>query len=138
MSMNPLQPDSQGSSALEENQAQAWRSVRENKNQIEKAARRLQTIDVEPEPDAPSPQLLSPLERLPEELLILIMQCLDHESLYRLSQTTAHFLRLSFDNVFEMDAAWRAFRHTVDLLNDGPHKRLQNGLQRPDNTTKRS
>ncbi|KAI0018954.1 hypothetical protein F4780DRAFT_780831 [Xylariomycetidae sp. FL0641] len=68
---------------------------------------------------------LSEIERLPEEIQVQIMKTLDHESLYRLSQTTAHFLRLSFDPAFEAEPAWRAFRHTVDGLGKGPRERMR-------------
>ena len=57
------------------------------------------------------------------------MELLDYESLYHLSQTTGRFLRLSFDLVFELDPAWRAFRHTVDTLSDGPKGRVLNGAR---------
>ncbi|KAI0392329.1 hypothetical protein F5Y17DRAFT_477772, partial [Xylariaceae sp. FL0594] len=76
-------------------------------------------LETRPSFNAHIPKLLSPLERLLEEILLLIMSCLDYESLYRLSETSELFLRLSFDDVFESDAAWRAFRHTVDRLRGG-------------------
>ncbi|KAH9899117.1 hypothetical protein F4778DRAFT_186531 [Xylariomycetidae sp. FL2044] len=69
-------------------------------------------------------QRLSPVETLPEEIQIQILKYLDYASLYRVSQTTAHFLRLSFDGTLEADPEWRAFRHTVDGLGDGPRKRV--------------
>ncbi|KAI0115903.1 hypothetical protein GGR51DRAFT_367420 [Nemania sp. FL0031] len=99
-------------------QAQAWRSVREQWREVGKTAILLQAaiLKTRPpqEPESPNSRRLSALERLPEEVLIAIMERLDYESLYRLSQTTGYFLRLSFDNVFELDPGWRTFRHTID------------------------
>lgn len=113
--------------------SQAWKSVREHHHQIEKAASRLKAIDIktqeQPEESSSEPHPLSALERLPEEILITIMEYLDYESLYRLSQTTGYFLRLSFDIVFEFDASWRTFRHTVDRLSNGPKRRVLDGAQ---------
>ncbi|KAI1421687.1 hypothetical protein F5Y12DRAFT_689337 [Xylaria sp. FL1777] len=107
---------------------QAWGSVREHRNQIEKAAKRLKTVETkaneQPEASSAQPHPLSAIEKLPEEVLISIMEYLDYESLYRLSQTTGHFLRLSFDIVFELDSSWRTFRHTVDRLSYGPQGRV--------------
>ncbi|RWA12164.1 hypothetical protein EKO27_g2943 [Xylaria grammica] len=103
---------------------QAWRSVREHYNQIKKAASQLEAITMkahasfETSPSRTPP--LSALERLPEETLIAIMEYLDYESLYRLSQMTGYFLRLSFDGVFEKDPSWRIFRYTIDGLGNGP------------------
>ncbi|KAI1268370.1 hypothetical protein F5Y18DRAFT_441124 [Xylariaceae sp. FL1019] len=97
----------------------AWSSIRENCSEIEKAASRLAALTIQPEPEPERVTALAPLkeattlERLPEEILIHIMKYLDHESLYLLTRTKGHFLRISFDGVFESDASWRTFRHTV-------------------------
>ncbi|KAH8668583.1 hypothetical protein BX600DRAFT_460305 [Xylariales sp. PMI_506] len=64
------------------------------------------------------------LETLPQEILLKIMQNLDHYSLYRLTQAYDIFYKLSFDNVFEKDAQWRTLRHTADCLGDGPSRRV--------------
>ncbi|TGJ78658.1 hypothetical protein E0Z10_g10102 [Xylaria hypoxylon] len=107
---------------------QAWRSVREHHHQINKAASRLNSIKIKTQEflEASSSQAheLSALEGLPEEILIAVMEYLDYESLYRLSQTTGYFLRLSFDSVFESDPSWRTFRHTIDGLSNGPRRRV--------------
>ncbi|KAJ8125753.1 hypothetical protein O1611_g7884 [Lasiodiplodia mahajangana] len=119
-------------------QAQAWGNIRERWREVGKTAIRLTRVSLRTqppqEPDPPNPRNLSALERLPEEVLIAIMQCLDHESLYRFSQTTGYFLRLSFDSVFELDPAWRTFRYTIDQyfherereagLRSGPRRRV--------------
>ncbi|KAI8628716.1 hypothetical protein F5Y19DRAFT_112061 [Xylariaceae sp. FL1651] len=117
--------------SFEASQTQVWSSIRQRHTEVETAASRIKTINTEPQPAADASHLraLSPLEWLPEEILVSIMERLDHESLYRLSQTTGHFLRLSFDSVFETDPAWRAFRHTVDGLSDGPSRRILDGIK---------
>ncbi|KAI0540826.1 hypothetical protein GGR58DRAFT_89186 [Xylaria digitata] len=74
---------------------------------------------------------MSALQKLPEEILITIMGYLDYESLYRLSQTSCGFLRLSFDNVFESDPSWRTFRYAVDGLSNGPRRRVMDGTKFP-------
>lgn len=117
-----------GQRRFETSQAEAWRSIRQSRRQVEDAASRLQTISIEAmaplESKSPRSRPLSSLEKLPEETLIAIMEYLDYESLYRLSQTTGYFLRLSFDSTFESDPSWRTFRHTVDLLGNGPKGRV--------------
>jgi serine/threonine protein kinase len=119
--------------SLEASQASAWGSIRQHHDNVETAASRLSTIRFEEEPsidpDSSHHHILSALERLPEEVLLAVMEYLDYESLYRLSQTTGYFLRLSFDSVFESDSAWRVFRHTVDGLSDGPRKRVLDGIK---------
>ncbi|KAI3337195.1 hypothetical protein HD806DRAFT_475946 [Xylariaceae sp. AK1471] len=114
----------------EASQASAWGSIRQHHNEIETAASRLNTIKIEAaETDSSHHYALSALELFPEEVLLAIMKYLDYESLYCLSQTTGYFLRLSFDSVFESDPAWRAFRHTVDGLSDGPSRRVLDGIK---------
>ncbi|KAI1306380.1 hypothetical protein F5Y03DRAFT_354602 [Xylaria venustula] len=109
---------------------EAWRSIREHHNQIEKAATRLNAVGTKtPEQPEAEPRPLSALESLPEEVLVAIMEYLDYGSLYRLSQTTGYFLRLSFDIIFELDASWRTFRDTVDRLSYGPKCRVLDGAQ---------
>ncbi|KAI1155014.1 hypothetical protein F4825DRAFT_108542 [Nemania diffusa] len=134
MSTNIFKPgQSFGSS-----QTQAWGSIREHRHEVEKAASRLGAVSMEaqpsPEPTPINSRPSSALERLPDEVLIAIMGYLDHESLYRLSQTTGDFLRLSFDSVFEQDPSWKTFRYTVDQyfhdqdketeLRSGPRRRV--------------
>ncbi|KAI1125038.1 hypothetical protein F5Y10DRAFT_284543 [Nemania abortiva] len=107
-----------GQKTFASSQALAWRGIRDHRHVVENAARRLGGLSLATqlpqEPDPPNPRPSSALEKLPEEVLIAIMECLDYESLYRLSQTTGYFLRLSFDSVFELDPEWRTFRYTVD------------------------
>ncbi|KAI0486797.1 hypothetical protein F4859DRAFT_314023 [Xylaria cf. heliscus] len=125
MSAKFLKP---GQSRLETSQAEAWRSIRQSQRQVEDAAGRLKSISIEAhvplEPNYSHSRPLSSFERLPEEVLITIMAYLEYESLYRLSQTTGYFLRLSFDITFESDPSWRTFRHTVDSLGNGPKRRV--------------
>ncbi|CAJ2506329.1 Uu.00g004590.m01.CDS01 [Anthostomella pinea] len=129
-----------------ESQARAWAIIRRHHVAIGKAAERMIAINFSGEPQRQPPHdvgaaskemkteivqpprsPLSRLESLPEEIHMQIMRLLDHESLYRLSQTTGQFLRLSFDSAFEADAGWRAFRHTADCLGDGPRRRIVDG-----------
>ncbi|KAI0976124.1 hypothetical protein F4678DRAFT_482369 [Xylaria arbuscula] len=108
----------------------AWRSIRDHHYQIEEAATRLNAaVTKTPEQPEEEPHPSSAIESLPEEVLVAIMEYLDYGSLYRLSQTTGYFLRLSFDIIFELDASWRTFRHTVDRLSDGPKRRVLDGAQ---------
>ncbi|KAI0549451.1 hypothetical protein F4679DRAFT_271934 [Xylaria curta] len=113
-----------GQSCSDTSQADAWRSIRQSQRQVEDAASRLTAISIEMqaplESNTSHSRPLSSLEKLPQEVLIAIMEYLDYESLYHLSQTTRYFLRLSFDGAFELDASWRTFRHTVDSLSNGP------------------
>ncbi|KAI1324834.1 hypothetical protein F5Y16DRAFT_401960 [Xylariaceae sp. FL0255] len=110
-------------------QSNAWGSIREDHVAIEEAASKIWSApdeDTEPQTliDTLRLQSLSPFERLPDETLVTIMTYLDHGSLYCLSQVTGRFLRLSFDEIFEADAEWRAFRHTIDALRGGLGKRI--------------
>ncbi|KAJ8115087.1 hypothetical protein ONZ43_g4748 [Nemania bipapillata] len=99
-------------------EARAWRSIREHRQEVRKAANLLRARGIgvqifeEQEPLHVRPR--SALESLPDEILVSIMEYLDYGSLYRLSQTTGEFLRLSFDGIFEVDAEWRTFRYTID------------------------
>ncbi|KAI0437179.1 hypothetical protein F4803DRAFT_172888 [Xylaria telfairii] len=133
INMNPsfLEPRQR---RLETSQTEAWRSIRQSRCQVEDAASRLKAISIEAmaplESKSPRSRPLSSLEKLPEEILIAIMEYLDYESLYRLSQTTGYFLRLSFDSTFESDPTWRTFRHTVDLLGNGPKGRVLDWVRR--------
>ncbi|KAI2642713.1 hypothetical protein GGS21DRAFT_486538 [Xylaria nigripes] len=110
---------------FETTQVQTWLTIRAQSREIEQAAKRLQTsTTTSPQAEHQTPQPRSAIERLPEEVLLAIMACLDYESLYRLSQASPYFLRLSFDDVFELDPGWRTFRFTVDSLVVGPRGRL--------------
>ncbi|KAI1484801.1 hypothetical protein F5X96DRAFT_662804 [Biscogniauxia mediterranea] len=123
------------SEAFQRSIQRTWELIRSFRGDVEWAATHIDTInpksgsgsqeDVEATPSHYHP--LSRFERLPEEIHMHIMECLDHENLYRLSQTTAHFLKLSFDSTFEADPSWRAFRHTVDGLGEGPRRRILEG-----------
>ncbi|RYC60417.1 hypothetical protein CHU98_g5772 [Xylaria longipes] len=123
-----------GQRRFEASQAEAWRNIRQHQRQVEDAASRLKAISIEAqaplESKPPHSRPLSLFERLPEEVLIAIMEYLDYESLYRLSQTTRYFLRLSFDIAFESDPSWRTFRHTVDSLSNGPRRRVVDWVRR--------
>jgi len=138
-SSTPSSSERENVESLNPTQSSAWASIRQHQDEVAKAASRLETLTLAPtehESDLTTPATaavaarpLSALERLPEEILLEIMKGLDHESLYRFSQTTGYFLRLSFDEVFESDGAWRTFRHTVDYLNGGgAGKRVQHGI----------
>ncbi|KAI0460518.1 hypothetical protein F5B21DRAFT_519243 [Xylaria acuta] len=130
MSNNFLEP---GQSRFETSQTEAWRSIRQRQRQVVDAASRLKAISIEaraPESNPSHSRPLSSFERLPEEVLIAIMVYLDYESLYHLSQITGYFLRLSFDNTFELDPSWRTFRHTVDSLGNGPRRRVLDWVRR--------
>ncbi|KAI0593936.1 hypothetical protein F4775DRAFT_575857 [Biscogniauxia sp. FL1348] len=100
-----------------------WAAIRINTINTKSGLGRQEGVEATLSPYHP----LSRLERLPEEIQMHIMKCLDHENLYRLSQTTSHFLKLSFDSAFEADPSWRAFRHTVDGLGEGPRRRILEG-----------
>ncbi|KAI1505576.1 hypothetical protein F5X99DRAFT_368512 [Biscogniauxia marginata] len=119
---------------FERSNLRTWDLIRRNREEVERAAASITTVRTETEAcddddaEANLPRYpLSRLERLPEELQIYIMKYLDYDSLYRLSQTTSHFLKLSFDATFEADPSWRAFRHTADGLGDGPRRRILDG-----------
>ncbi|KAI0014215.1 hypothetical protein F4779DRAFT_212218 [Xylariaceae sp. FL0662B] len=118
-----------------ESNASAWGFISQHRDAVQKAAQRIAAVEVgeeqigdEAEGEDPEQYRLSPLERLPDEILMQIMKHLDNESLYRLSQATPFFLDLSFDPAFESRPDWRAFRHTVDGLGDGPRKRVSEAL----------
>ncbi|KAI1075433.1 hypothetical protein F5B20DRAFT_382215 [Whalleya microplaca] len=136
--MSPDLPN-QCSQVFEDPSFSAWGLIGRHHGVVRKAAERMETIDVgderiaeggKDEVEAVEPGLypLSPLERLPDEVLMQILKYLDNESLYRLSQTTPIFLGLSFDPAFECRPDWRAFRHTVDCLGGGPKKRISEAL----------
>ncbi|KAF2970950.1 hypothetical protein GQX73_g2534 [Xylaria multiplex] len=118
--------------------SEAWRGVREHHHQIIEAASRLEAIRIRtlasPEESSSHAHSLSALQRLPEEVLVTIMGYLDYESLYRLSQTSSGFLRLSFDSVFESDPSWRTFRHAIDGLSNGPRRRVLGKAKCPPRT----
>ncbi|KAI1344135.1 hypothetical protein F5Y15DRAFT_410986 [Xylariaceae sp. FL0016] len=116
---------------FDESRTRAWGLVRRHHGVVADAAKKLKTLEAQcvEEERHPSQHRLSALERLPDEILVHVMVLLDNESLYRLSQTTAKFLRLSFDKEFEASGDWRAFRHTVDALSIGPKRRILDGMR---------
>ncbi|KAI1434880.1 hypothetical protein GGR50DRAFT_659884 [Xylaria sp. CBS 124048] len=67
-------------------------------------------------PGAQSQSTPTPLERLPDQILVIIMKKLDHVSLYRLSKTTPHFLRLTYHSALNEDVCWQVVRRCFASL----------------------
>ncbi|KAI1172189.1 hypothetical protein F4777DRAFT_582219 [Nemania sp. FL0916] len=106
---------------LDEISARAWRKIHLFQKEVTEAAKVFDASTaqyrVSATPDAPPQQRqFSALEKLPDEILLMIMENLDIESLFWLSHVSKQFLVLSFDRVFESKSRWHNFRRVADGL----------------------
>ncbi|KAI1367021.1 hypothetical protein F5Y08DRAFT_299776 [Xylaria arbuscula] len=86
---------------------QAWKDCWEQFRETREAVNRLFGIDdgiqaeLRQEEAAPcKPRMPSAVEKLPDEIVVIVMEYLDYESLYNLSETTGSFFYYLMPSIF--------------------------------------